>query len=175
MNFEVHIAKHHRLNFQSPISLFAGRRIDNIDVIGRMARHELVLAYAMQHDMHHGPLHANFLPAPIGLFLRQRDRRSASQVDLQSLMLDIYFVPGPNTGGVWWIGMTSLPAACAVAGQQPCIPSANGSLAGIDGASPQPIQAEIPITTRQLLPFSCRPMAPHGEPTAVWIMVRASD
>jgi Carboxypeptidase regulatory-like domain len=42
------------------------------------------------------------------------------------------FVSSPNTDGVWWIGMKSLPASCAVAGQQPCIPSATGALDGID-------------------------------------------
>jgi hypothetical protein len=43
------------------------------------------------------------------------------------------FVSSPNTDGVYWIGMKALPASCAVAGEQPCIPSADGSLAGIDG------------------------------------------
>ena len=42
------------------------------------------------------------------------------------------FVSSPNTDGIWWIGMKALPPSCAVAGQQPCIPSADGSLAGID-------------------------------------------
>ena len=43
------------------------------------------------------------------------------------------FVSGPARDGVWWIGMNALPGACAVVGQQPCIPSASGTLAGIDG------------------------------------------
>jgi hypothetical protein len=43
------------------------------------------------------------------------------------------FVSSPNTDGLYWIGMKTLPQSCAVAGVQPCIPSADGSLAGIDG------------------------------------------
>ncbi|MGB0051938.1 MAG: hypothetical protein WBQ02_06840, partial [Terracidiphilus sp.] len=43
------------------------------------------------------------------------------------------FTSSPATDGIWWIGMNALPGACAVVGQQPCIPSANGTLAGIDG------------------------------------------
>jgi hypothetical protein len=42
-------------------------------------------------------------------------------------------VSGPNTDGIYWIGMKALPAACNVTKAAPCIPSANGSLAGIDG------------------------------------------
>jgi hypothetical protein len=42
-------------------------------------------------------------------------------------------VSGPNTNGVYWIGMNALPAACNVTKAAPCIPSADGSLAGIDG------------------------------------------
>ena len=45
------------------------------------------------------------------------------------------FVSSPATDGIWWIGMNQLPASCATAGQQPCIPSADGSLAGIDGGA----------------------------------------
>ncbi len=43
------------------------------------------------------------------------------------------FVSGPNTDGVYWIGMNSLPGACAVTKAAPCIPSATGALSGIDG------------------------------------------
>lgn len=43
------------------------------------------------------------------------------------------FVSSPNTDGVWWIGMKSLPQSCTIVGQQPCIPSTDGTLAGIDG------------------------------------------
>ncbi|MGA7339361.1 MAG: carboxypeptidase regulatory-like domain-containing protein [Terracidiphilus sp.] len=43
------------------------------------------------------------------------------------------FVSSPNTDGNWWIGMAALPGSCATVGQQPCIPSVDGSLAGIDG------------------------------------------
>ena len=43
------------------------------------------------------------------------------------------FVSSPNTDGIYWIGMKTLPAPCAVTNVQPCIPSADGSLAGIDG------------------------------------------
>ena len=42
-------------------------------------------------------------------------------------------VSGPNTDGVYWIGMTALPSACTVTNKAPCIPSADGTLAGIDG------------------------------------------
>jgi hypothetical protein len=42
-------------------------------------------------------------------------------------------VSGPNTNGAYWIGMNALPAACNVTKAAPCIPSADGSLAGIDG------------------------------------------
>ena len=42
-------------------------------------------------------------------------------------------VSGPNTDGVYWIGMNALPGACSVTKAAPCIPSADGSLAGIDG------------------------------------------
>lgn len=43
------------------------------------------------------------------------------------------FVSSPSTDGVWWIGMNQLPGSCATVGQSPCIQSADGSLAGIDG------------------------------------------
>jgi hypothetical protein len=43
------------------------------------------------------------------------------------------FVSSPATDGIYWIGMNALPGPCATVGQQPCIPSANGALAGIDG------------------------------------------
>jgi hypothetical protein len=45
------------------------------------------------------------------------------------------FVSSPNTDGVYWIGMSALPGSCATVGQQPCIPSASGALAGIDGGA----------------------------------------
>jgi hypothetical protein len=45
------------------------------------------------------------------------------------------FVSSPNTDGVYWIGMSALPGSCASVGQQPCIPSVNGTLAGIDGGA----------------------------------------
>ena len=45
------------------------------------------------------------------------------------------FVSSPNTDGVYWIGMSALPGSCASVGQQPCIPSVNGTLSGIDGGA----------------------------------------
>ena len=61
------------LGRECAVSRFCGRRVGDIDVIGRMTRHELILTNTMQHDMHHRPLLSNFLPAPVGLFLRQRN------------------------------------------------------------------------------------------------------
>jgi outer membrane receptor protein involved in Fe transport len=42
-------------------------------------------------------------------------------------------ISGPSTDGDYWIGLTALPAACNVKKTSPCIPSADGSLASIDG------------------------------------------
>jgi Carboxypeptidase regulatory-like domain/TonB dependent receptor len=45
------------------------------------------------------------------------------------------FVSSPGTDGIYLIGMSALPGPCATVGQQPCIPSADGTLAGIDGGA----------------------------------------
>ncbi|MGC1463012.1 MAG: carboxypeptidase regulatory-like domain-containing protein [Terracidiphilus sp.] len=45
------------------------------------------------------------------------------------------FVSSPGTDGIYLIGISALPGPCATVGQQPCIPSADGTLAGIDGGA----------------------------------------
>jgi hypothetical protein len=70
------------------------------------------------------------------------------------------YVSGPNTDGNYWIGMNALPAACNVTNAAPCIPSANGSLAEIDGG----VAASDPTTGKPYYNAAAPPiqLSPYG-------------
>src|ERR1035437_4271381 len=80
--------EHGALYGECPSSCLFIRRIDDVDVICPMPRHERIARNSVEDSTHHGPLSRRLLPSPRRFFRRQFDNRAKSNIHMQRIVFD---------------------------------------------------------------------------------------
>src|SRR4030095_10899474 len=80
VNLEAQLGERGGLNAAGPVGLGFTRRVDNLDMIRRMARHHLVARNSLQHRVHDRPLGGRLAPSAIGFLLGKTDRLRNAEV-----------------------------------------------------------------------------------------------
>jgi hypothetical protein len=100
VHFQSKFGEHGGFDTAHAMSLFFGRGVDDLDVIGFVAGHHLVAANAIKHGVHDRPLRSGLAPAAFGFFLREADNFGDAEVAMQFAVHDEYAAPDDVT----WFG-----------------------------------------------------------------------
>src|ERR1043166_636272 len=83
MHVQSEFGEHGGFDAAGAMCLAKTGRIDNLDVIGFVARHHLIAGNAIEHGVHDGPLGRGFSPAMLRFLVRKFDDLRDAEIAVQ--------------------------------------------------------------------------------------------